>query len=53
MDELKKLLKRQKLTRIHNELDDILTKARKARMSPQEILEFALGLEKYVTSNSE
>lgn len=45
MDELRKLLKCLKLTRIHNELDDILTKVRKARMSPQEILEFALGLE--------
>lgn len=45
MDKLRKLLKRLKLTRIHNELDDILMKARKARMSPQEILAFALGLE--------
>lgn len=45
MENLKRLLKRLNLTRIHNELEEILAAARQAKMRPQEVLEYALGLE--------
>lgn len=41
-ENLKKLAKRLKLSSIHNELETILETARKTKMSPQEVLEYAL-----------
>ena len=45
MEKHQKLAKRLKLSRIQNELDEIVETARKTKMSPKEVLEYALSLE--------